>query len=534
MKIHNKLMFLSLLVVQSVMAATKTVSVNNYTGQVVISEPGKYVLQNDVAVAPRTSNSAMVYITASDVLLDLNGKSLTLSVTNQMPVQSGIWIADGAENVTVTNGFIKGKSTNNLSTAYTSTGIYGNNITNVVIDRVIIDNCQSNGIILDHAWKPTISKTKVKNTATAVLLQASREGTLADLSLTQVNAGVAASNCNVWSLTKINVADLGGGPITGFSFDGCSKIVGTNLKVQNNVGSGEKNGFAFSNSNRCHFSLCDFLNNICDDGSNTITGFSLDQDCAENILERCTVRNNIDHRAGNEIYGFVMTGGFYNALLNCSVLDNTSYVNIYSILCDIGSTGPVGARVECCKVLNNTTDLPGTVYGVLARNLLHSTINGCEISGNGCFSPITVDNISAVAAITLSDACQNLRITNNLMVGNTAYAEQFGFIDQGSMSLDLTTEPTDSSDGIFLYGNSGVHQGPQEINQAITSPRSNFVICDLGSGYPATGYMAEFASEVVLDPSLSPLLPSTDTLELMPQANISIYVAGANGFAITD
>lgn len=548
MKFSSKLLLLALLPMQVFALTPKTLNINSFTGQVIIAEPGKYVLSEDIAVAPRSSNSAMVYIASSDVYLDLNGKSLTLSATNNMPVLSGIWIADEAEDITITNGYIKGQSVNNLSTAVTSTGIYGNYNKNVVIERVVIDNCTDTGIILDNSWKASIAKTKIKNSPTGVLLQSSRDATLSDLALTQVNSGVIANNCNLLGLSKINVADSSSGAVTGFSFDNCAKVVGANLKVQNNLGAGAKTGFELSNSTRCAFTLCDFLNNICDDASNPLIGFSTDELSDENKFDRCSVRNNFDRNAGNEIYGFSMIGGHYNTLNQCSILDNTSTSTIYGVECDYDTTyyknmlGGIGLRVEACKILNNTTGIGGEVYGILAKNLSNSSIHGCEISGNGCFSPLSVNNVSAVAAIALWDSCSGLRITDNLMVGNSAYRMQYGFIDQGSTSDYLSSEPTDSSQGIFFYGNSAVHHGPQALGFSGQVLRANFLI-QVWSGYyedyyynyfPSSGYSAQFAQEIVIDPTTASITPSTELLYAMPKANVSMYVAGANGASVSN
>lgn len=56
-------------------------SAANNGGQFVISKSGRYFLSTDLLAAPAASQVPCIYINASDVVLDLGGKTITLSST---------------------------------------------------------------------------------------------------------------------------------------------------------------------------------------------------------------------------------------------------------------------------------------------------------------------------------------------------------------------------------------------------------------------------------------------------------------------
>ncbi|SOE17800.1 hypothetical protein SAMN05877838_2704 [Hoeflea halophila] len=72
-------------------------------GPAILDRPGCYTVQEDITFEKDTEY--LVYIKASDVTVDLNGK--TVSGTGQSSVQSGIYIESG-DNVKIKNGTVKG------------------------------------------------------------------------------------------------------------------------------------------------------------------------------------------------------------------------------------------------------------------------------------------------------------------------------------------------------------------------------------------------------------------------------------------
>lgn len=72
-------------------------------GPAILDRPGCYTVQEDITFEKDTEY--LVYIKASDVTVDLNGKTVT--GTGQSSVQSGIYIESG-DNVKIRNGTVKG------------------------------------------------------------------------------------------------------------------------------------------------------------------------------------------------------------------------------------------------------------------------------------------------------------------------------------------------------------------------------------------------------------------------------------------
>lgn len=109
-------------------ASTFYVDSNNRPG-LTITKPGRYILCEPICYAPTTGDTNAIFIAANDVVIDMNGCSLTQGVrANGLPVcapaaigeltrvagVSGIGIQNGLQNVTITN--VPGNQTNDSST----------------------------------------------------------------------------------------------------------------------------------------------------------------------------------------------------------------------------------------------------------------------------------------------------------------------------------------------------------------------------------------------------------------------------------
>ncbi len=118
-------------------------------GQFEISKSGRYSLSSDIMANPSRSDKAVIYIAVSDVILDLGGKTLTLSYSSNNKGISGVEVASGVNNIVICNGTISGVGSGGVSHGALKTGIkcHGDN-TNVVLENISITACYKAGIEL--------------------------------------------------------------------------------------------------------------------------------------------------------------------------------------------------------------------------------------------------------------------------------------------------------------------------------------------------------------------------------------------------
>jgi hypothetical protein len=118
------------------------------SGPVTISQSGSYYLTTNI-----TANIGdAIFITASNVMLDLNGFTL-VSAANP-PTYSGVRLNGALRNITILNGFIQGSVTNNGSGVYGGGGFYSGiaftvpGLANIRVANVSVTGCLNNGIDL--------------------------------------------------------------------------------------------------------------------------------------------------------------------------------------------------------------------------------------------------------------------------------------------------------------------------------------------------------------------------------------------------
>lgn len=482
---------------------------NPYTKQVVISTPGSYILEENLAIAARTSNSAMILIAASDVILDLNGKSIGISTTSFTPLRTGIKISNGAENVTICNGTINGQGTQ--TTALTSTGIYGFRNNSITINNVSIKQCTTQGLAFDETENIAIKKCVIENAATGLITRSCHQGIINDLKIKKATTGIDTIECNKWTLRNISVSDKQSGAVTGFSGNTCHSYDVANFTITNNIGTGAKIAVSLTDCTDSSFYNCIFSNNTPSNGStNTIFACYGSADC--NSFTKCSVQNNNDNNSVSTLEGF-WTNSKYTLFDNCSVLDNSFTGTIFGFRSAITR----GTRTESCKVSGNTCGKTGEFYGIFLESDEEYSLNNCQISRNGNFGTAT-GNRSVATGIMLFDAAARLRITNNLVNDNHGYRGQYGFADfSGAFVTTGIGIPSGTASSVHFKGNVFINQGPISMDGQL-SYRANLV-ADAIAGYSLTqqAISAAFAASTDL----------SSFVDFDPTTNLSIYITTA-------
>ena len=225
------------------------------SGAVTISQSGSYYLTTNITV----SSENAVTIAANNVMLDLNG--FTISSTAASAGFTGIILTapGGNKNITIANGFIQGGVTNNGSGTYSGSG-FGYGITwydgppvNVLVSRISISGCLYSGIQLNNGDSTVVDSCTVR--------------TVGDWG---INASTikssSAIDCGGYAIYGDQVSDCRGqsynngieattaNNCTG-STSGSGSVVGISATTANNcsgAGSGNDTGIFATTANNCY------------------------------------------------------------------------------------------------------------------------------------------------------------------------------------------------------------------------------------------------------------------------------------------
>ncbi len=138
-------------------------------GQFLITKSGRYFLSNDVVANPIFNNIPVIFIDTSDVVIDLGGKTLSLSASSNCVGNVGIKISPGLRNVFICNGTISGANTAGDGNSF-YTGIVAGDPTltnksvtaNIILDSVIVTSCMQNGIALYNCKNIKVNSVSVQ------------------------------------------------------------------------------------------------------------------------------------------------------------------------------------------------------------------------------------------------------------------------------------------------------------------------------------------------------------------------------------
>lgn len=429
-------------------------------GLFIIRKSGRYFLANDLVAAPCTSHVAIVYIDVSDVILDLGGKSITLSTTGNMPsCRAAIELAPGVRNVAIMNGSINGLVQNNAgNTTRIDTGILSTSMnTNLQCDGMSIVSCETAGIALAGLTRLQLSNIQVYGSTNGVdasqygvVLNDCSQGTCVQSTfcgmLAQSNTyGCYASNCADICFDTIVVSNnySSQGNAAGMYLDTCTGFVCDKAKASNNNTIADATiaaGFLLSNATDNSFKNCVATNNNClaSVTGSYAYGFGLFSGSHGNNFVACEAKG---HRNGDATAisgitaGFGVNGSNSNLFKECIATNNSgcTVAGFYS------TNNAVGTEIKSCRSRGNTSSCSvGSVYGILLEDEYCGLVQFCDVAANihrgfNCFA----------YGIALLGTCARCIVEYNKILSNQGYQaqHQYGYYDS---ALDSTT---------FLRGN---------------------------------------------------------------------------------
>lgn len=419
-------------------------------GQFVISTSGRYFLSTDLMAAPARSNLACIYINTSDVVLDLGGKTITLSTSTNQKNSSAIEIATGLSNITIMNGTINGKST----LVSTTTGIKANtNLTNLFIDNVHVVNCATEGINLNTVTGIVLnnvhlynngSQTNPANTSMArgLVLTSCSDISIIDSTFNKTTApsavpayGIYAAACNNLTMSNIQVCNTTAatGIAKAIYLSACAGVMCDSVKALRSSSTGSLGtsivvaGIDLAGSTGSTFSNCIANNGLSTIATSTTYGFRLAEGSNSNSFTNCEAKGNL---GGGTTSGFQLSSSHSNFFQTCLAIGNGGASRAtYGFQSGIDLTTTCSSGFfKACKSIGNTAT-KGASYGFTLLGATSSTIQACEANGN----------IASTKSygIALLRTCIKSTIQYNTMLANIGTGGAYGFKDFANNSTAL-------------------------------------------------------------------------------------------------
>ncbi|MBM3886779.1 hypothetical protein FJ364_02505 [Candidatus Dependentiae bacterium] len=405
-------------------------------GQFKILESGYYFLSTDIQANPGRTGLAVIYISASDVVLDLGNRSIVVNPTSTISNSVAIQLAPGVNNITIMNGIISGAG----KYADIETGILGVSNTNVTLEDIQVLKCSVAGINFDTAKSLFVKSVHVYGTGSigmniynsldGAIANSSFSGCLSDTEVSTDNAfGLGADKCRNFALD--NVATTNNSSKSGCAFgiylSGCTGFICNKISTSSNTVTGSGKlcaGLRLLSSSGCSFTDCTANNNKGLSTETTTFGYSISYKSNGNIFNNCESINNI---GGNSVAGFWISASRNNTLQGCSSLSNGSTENAAYGIFSSGA-GTHNFIRECKSNANYST--AGTAYGIAFSNEKRSVVEKCEINSND-------GGTGTAYGIALLDTCVNMVVEYNKIFANTAASAQYGFKDFATNSTTL-------------------------------------------------------------------------------------------------
>lgn len=381
------------------------------TNMYTIQQGGIYYLANDIDAAPSSTNRRVIKITANNVVLNLNGMTISQSHSNSQSGLNAIDIASSVSNVTIMNGFI-----NNVS----DVGInVGTNCNNIRISNVSINNCDSCGLLFNTVNNVTLKNVDATN--------CNGTGTSAP---GNDAFGLYMSSCSNFSIEDCHFdynRASGTRPAYGIELTSCNDgiIKNTSGSANNGIGS-VCYGFYITACNAISLENCTATANSTTTSGNC-DGFHIDGTSNAIKLKNCLSQGNASAASSS---GFYLGQCKYCVVEECESSYNSGSsgeTNGFHLALGQGNT------IIKCKAIANTHD-SGDCYGIkLNTSETSSIITECESSSN------TTTTSGVTYGIYIASSSTNNIVTKNVILNNVGIGLDFGYYDATNSTTGTTT-----------------------------------------------------------------------------------------------
>lgn len=439
-------------------------------GQFVITKSGRYFLSTDVIANP-VASAPIIYINCSDVVLDLGGKTLTITGSTSLKYCTGVRVAPGMKNIAICNGVISGSSTmvrNRLRTGISVVGLSDVHNANIIIDNVDITGCAYRGVEFIYCDSIEIADCCIQGTRGCACVPESKSG------LFMQNCSDGLINESIFNYTEVVYPDS---LLTGYGvyLESCNNLQFKNVSASNNRGSHKTEcasgvGIYLNKTTSCTFQNVRCVANQMAGGvprqcatRQPTAGFLLDELSVSNIFTECIASDNttMDLSQTCSAYGFRLTcSSGKNVFLKCIASNNYGVTgegfsstsgsgnNNYkeciadgnSAIARVSWATAAGFRAEfskgnvylkCTASGNSVSDVcRQSAHGIVLRSEHSSMIRESLFSAN------MSTGYGAAYGIRLAGNCKLCVVGFNEMISNEGF-EQYGYKDDSASTTTM-------------------------------------------------------------------------------------------------
>lgn len=378
------------------------------TNMYTIQQPGRYYLGSNLQASPSSTNRRVIKINVSNVVLDLNGMTISQAHNNSQSGLNAIDIASNLSNITIMNGFINNVSDIGINVA--------SGCNNIRVTNVDISNCDGGGAQFNTANTILLDKvsiTKCNGTGTNAQVSNSAIG----LYMTTCSS-VKIDNCNFDSNQASGSRDSYGGYILT-----CTNVKIRNSSFSSNTGNSGRGLTLTTNCVSCTFDNCTFSNNQGTSGAGdgcVGTGQAF-------IYKNCKFLNN---------FGTSNASGLYVNTVTSCVVENCE-LNYSNVTTSGSAFGLLINGGRGTVVKNSTASRTGSIsaaaYGIALLNGQGHIIDSCVCSKN------TTTTSGTTYGIYVENNVTNCIVTNNLLLDNTGAGDDYGYYDATAAGTGSTT-----------------------------------------------------------------------------------------------
>lgn len=531
-----------------------------------ISLPGRYYIASDLLFNQTSNNAIGIEIAASNVILDLNSKTLTHdSSSGAYTGFKLIQINQGTSNVTITNGTLV---SDNVTTSTGPIAIYLQKdtvssankleLSNLSVSKFtgggIIENptvqFQSNGLTISNVTISEINGNTSPNSSCLPLYIRKRSNiTLQNSTFnnnTQTNnfsfyitgfilcSNIKVSNCDTsynnslgssgqlstWYFFSCNNVELSycntstnysagitSSSIQGYYFWGCSDAIVNCCAARNLEGNGGCNGFTTITSHGAKINSC---RSASLKGNSEANGFN-NTNSSGVEFSKCEA---INLSSSGKVYGFNNIGSSNCTYSECKAKYNLASGNSSNSIPVIsgfksGTSSSTNNKFENCIALSNISAAASqTGSGFYFTQEKNSIINNCESIGNGYPDGFAFGLGAGIIFDTYGAVCTNFIVSNNKLFNNYG-AQQYGFVDWAN--------PTST----ILIKNTSLGQG--QITDALSSDGKSIINSQGTSAYKHN-YLLRFGTEQITSSIKETFRENMDALSTIDDYhNISIF-----------
>ncbi len=269
-----------------------------------ISNPGHYVLVQDIGFAASSADQNAIYINSSNVTLDLGGR--TLYNNGVGTTMTGVSINTGLKNITLKNGNIVGFSEYGIETA---------DCRNLRIENLSIGECAYSGIYLGGtSTSADVSEAIINNCIISHCNRASGASTALSINF---GYNIIISNTLVGRTITTTSGD-----VKGLYLANSRNVTVTNCDFGSNSSAGSAYGAYIENCR--HVALSDCTSGVNNAASgNSGYGFYVTATSYDISFKTCTAHSNYGAGTGSG-YGFYINGGYNTSFVDCTANSNYS------------------------------------------------------------------------------------------------------------------------------------------------------------------------------------------------------------------